>query len=236
MQIDISDETSEQRQYYERTAAHYNAMHINPDDEHGRALSVFMALAELSGHPKSVLDVGAGTGRAVRKIKSKWPTSKIIGVEPSDALREEAYKAGLEKDEMVSGNALSLDSFDYVIETGVLHHISDPIAAVREMVRVAKNGVMISDSNNIGQGSSLSRLIKYIIKSIGLWPALVWIQTGGKMYKTSEGDGVFYSFSAFDCIEAIREKFPRIYYLNTEPCAGFNLYRGTSHVMILARK
>lgn len=235
-----SSEIQEQRQYYERTASHYDAMHLNPADEHGRALGAFMGLAEAFGPIMSVLDVGAGTGRAIHKLKARWPDAKIVGVEPVAALREAGYRNGVSTSELVPGDALNLhfadNSFDYVVETGVLHHISHPSQAVKEMARVASKGVMLSDNNNIGQGSSVVRAAKYIAKSIGLWPALVWMQTGGKMYKTSEGDGVFYSFSAFDCVGILKSKFPIIHYLNTGRCTGFNLYRGATHVMIFARK
>jgi ubiquinone/menaquinone biosynthesis C-methylase UbiE len=228
-----------QRDYYARTAASYDVRHIGPADEHSTALSAFMALAELAGPVTSVLDVGAGTGRAVRMLKDAWPAATILGVEPVAALRAEARNRGLSGDEIRDGDALSLEfadgSFDYVIATGVLHHIEDPERAVREMVRVAKRGVMISDSNNIGQGNALVRLLKYLIKTMGLWRALVFVQTGGRMYKCSEGDGIYFSYCAFDAVKILQRKFPSIHYMNTQPCAGINLYRGATHVMLFAR-
>jgi ubiquinone/menaquinone biosynthesis C-methylase UbiE len=240
MPREIQDEVLEQRHYYERTAEHYESMHVNPTDEHGKALSAFMSLAEISGPVNSVLDVGAGTGRALRKLRDRWPLTKLVGIEPVDALRHVGHKSGISSEELISGDALDLhfddNSFDYVIETGVLHHISKPSVAVREMARVARKGIMISDSNSIGQGNYIVRAIKYFTKGVGLWKVLIWAQTRGKMYKISDGDGVFYSFSAFDCIESFQTKFPLIHYLNTAPCDGFNIYRGASHVMIFASK
>jgi ubiquinone/menaquinone biosynthesis C-methylase UbiE len=240
MPIEIPNEVSEQRRYYERTAQHYDSMHVDARDEHGKALNAFMGLAEVFGPVTSVLDVGAGTGRALKKLKDRWPDARVIGVEPVDALREVGHKNGLLPTQLISGDALHLDfadnSFDYVIETGVLHHIAEPGLAVREMARVARKGLMISDTNNIGQGGAASRAIKYLIKSAGLWPAFVWLQTGGKMYKMSEGDGVFYSFSAYDCIDSFQVKFPNIHYMNTMRSAGVNIYRGSPHVMLFATK
>jgi len=233
-------EVRDQRNYYERTAEHYDSMHVNPSDEHGKALSAFMALAELAGPVDSVLDIGAGTGRALKRLKERWPAAKTIGIEPVAALRAVGHKKEIPTDELIAGDALNLafedDSFDYVIETGVLHHIAEPLVAVREMVRVSKKGVMISDSNNIGQGGAAARAVKFLIKRAGLWPAFIWMQTGGRMYKTSEGDGVFYSFSAYDCVGECRRKFSTVHYMNTTPCAGLNIYRGASHVMIFATK
>lgn len=236
----VRSEVSDQRDYYARTAEHYDAMHVNPTDEHGKALCVFMELAELSGPVESVLDVGAGTGRAIQKLKKRWKDTKITGIEPVEALRQIGHKNGISENELVAGDALNFafedNSFDYVIETGALHHIATPLVAVEEMVRVARKGVMISDSNNVGQGNSYSRTIKFLLKRLGLWPAMVWLQTGGKMFKQSEGDGVYYSFSAFDCIPVLRKKFPAIHCMNTTKSAGFNLYSDASHVVIFASK
>ena len=104
------------------------------------------------------------------------------------------------------------------------------------MTRVARKGVMISDSNNIGQGGAVTRLLKFAIKSLGFWRAAIFLETRGKMYKSSEGDGIYYSFSAFDCVDTIRRKFPIVHYMNTMRCNGYNLYRGAPHVMIFACK
>ena len=101
------------------------------------------------------------------------------------------------------------------------------------MIRVARVGILISDSNNVGQGSYFARKTKRFIKSVGLWRAVVWAQTRGKMYKESDGDGVYYSFCAFDCIPAIRKKFPNIHFMNTVP-SGFDLYGSASHIAIVA--
>jgi ubiquinone/menaquinone biosynthesis C-methylase UbiE len=231
-------EVREQREYYDRTANEYNSMHVNPTDEHGRALSAFMGLAELFGPVDSVLDVGAGTGRALKKIKDRWPNSKVVGVEPVDALREVGHKSGLLPNQLVSGNALDLkfadNSFDYVIETGALHHIPCPSAAVKEMVRVAKKGVMISDNNNLAEGAYLARVTKYLLKRAGLWRTFIYLQTGGKMYKVSEGDGVYYSFSSYDYVDILTHKFVNIHYMNTSNSHDFNIYRSAQHVMIFA--
>ena len=215
-------------------------MHVNSADEHGRALAAFMGLADVLDSTASILDVGAGTGRAVVKFKARWPDAKVIGVEPVEALRRVGYENGLSESELIDGDALQLpfddNSFDYVVETRVLQHNSRPSLAVSEMVRVAKKGVMISDSNNVGQGGLLARFAKYMVKVAGAWSMLVCLQTRGRMYNVSEGDGVYYSFSAFGCVKDVSTKFPVINYLNTGRIGNSNLYRSSTHVMILAVK
>ena len=236
----VSSETKQQRAYYSRTAKHYDAMHLHPVDEHGKALNGFMGLAEVFGPVDSVLDVGAGTGRALEKLRARWPRAEVMGIEPVEELRRIGHSKGIPEDQLVAGDALHLafddDTFDFVVETGALHHIRTPIAAVKEMIRVARKGVMVSDSNNVGQGSASLRFVKFALSSLGLWPAAVFLETRGKMYKESEGDGLYYSFSAFDCVAEMRNKFPTVHYMNTTNTHGFNLYRGATHVMIFACK
>ena len=239
-EITVSTELDEQWAYYRRTAAHYDAMHVHQFDEHGKALRGFLGLAEIYGPIANVLDVGAGTGRALEIVKLRSPDTVVRGVEPVEALRRIGYDKGIPEDALIAGDALNLpfedDSFDFVIETGALHHIKTPLKAVAEMMRVARKGVMISDSNNIGQGGATARIVKFLVKSLGLWPALTYMTTLGRMYKSSEGDGIYYSFTAFDCVSTLQKKFPVVHYMNTVKTDSFDLYRGASHVMLFATK
>lgn len=232
-----SEDVRRQRAYYSETAASYAARHVSDDDEHMIALGLFAGLARRLPHG-SFLDVGAGTGRAVRFLKREFPNARVLGVEPAPELRQAGLAVGdLSPEDLRDGDATRLPfadgEFDWVVETGVLHHIRDYRAAVREMARVARIGVLISDSNNMGQGGPIARGVKRLIKGLGLWDLAVLAQTRGKGYKWSEGDGVYYSFCAFDCVALLRPKFPRLTFANTGP-AGFDLYGSAPHVAIIA--
>jgi ubiquinone/menaquinone biosynthesis C-methylase UbiE len=235
----MDTQTEAQRAYYARTAEHYEAMHVNDDDEHGIALASFAGLAALFG-ARSVLDVGAGTGRAVAKLNAALPGARIVGVEPVAALRQVGHAQGIAEDQLIDGDALALpfadDSFDFVIETGVLHHIANPAEAVSEMIRVARIGVLLSDSNNYGQGSPIARRIKGTIARLGLWRTWIRLSTKGKMARWSEGDGVFYSYSVFNDIALVARKFPRQFVMNTVPLKGTDLKRDAAHVSLFAVK
>src|ERR1700753_1961679 len=98
----MQTQIAQQRAYYSRTAEHYDAMHINRLDEHGKALSAFLGLAQIFGPVGSVLDVGAGTGRAIEKIKAHWPDTKVVGIEPVDNLRAIGHKKGIPETELVA--------------------------------------------------------------------------------------------------------------------------------------
>lgn len=226
-----------QREYYERTAHLYENLHVGQLDEHQIALAAFSGFLSISEHA-AVLDVGAGTGRAVRFLMQRHPNTRVVGVEPVKALRDIGMADGnLPAGSLVEGDATDLhfadDEFEWTVETGVLHHIRDARAAVREMCRVARVGIMLSDANNVGQGSSLARTAKRLIRALGLWPAVVAIQTRGRMYKESDTDGIYYSFSIFDVLHIVRQKFPHVHLMNTKE-SGADLYGSAEHLMVIA--
>ncbi len=236
----MTDATALQRAYYERTAAGYEVKRVKKRTTHPMAISAFAGMARFQGGG-SILDVGAGTGRAVRILQDMFPDERVIGVEPVEGMRKTGIETGLVKsDTLIEGDATDLqfadDEFNWVIETGILHHVPNWQKAVNEMVRVASRGIMISDSNAIGQGSVLGTTAKYTIKSLGLWNTLQWVQTRGKMYKYSEGDGVYYSFTAFDALAIIRRKFPEIRIMNTRNVRDERgaFYRTSPSVMVFA--
>lgn len=232
------NEVEIQRSYYAAAADRYEEMHVSKKDEHYLALGFLIAALDFY-EITSVLDLGCGTGRVLRHIKSVRPNIRILGVEPVKELREIGYNLGLTTDELVDGDATKLDykncEFDLVSEFGILHHIPRPELAVAEMLRVAKKAIFISDSNNFGQGSTLSRAIKQAANAIGLWKTLDLIKTRGKGYTISEGDGLFYSYSVFNNYDLVRASCKKVHLLNTNDGA-INPYRTASHVALLGVK
>jgi ubiquinone/menaquinone biosynthesis C-methylase UbiE len=224
-----------QREYYRRTAAEYDGCHVTAPGEHEFALAFMLSTIGFLGI-KSVLDIGSGTGRALLQIKQAYPELRVVGIEPSEALREVGYGKGVPRDVLIDGDGLALPfangEFDLVCEFGVLHHVPDPKKAVAEMLRVAGRGVFLSDSNNYGQGGAASRALKQVLHSLGLWKAMDLVRTRGKGYHISESDGLFYSYSVFDNYDQIASACGRVHVLNTTP-AGTNPYRSASHVALL---
>ena len=227
-----------QRAYYARTAHRYDDMHVHEDDAHGFALRFMISVVEHLGI-KSILDIGCGTGRALLEIKREMPNITAIGIEPSSELRKVGHAKGLLEAELIDGDAMNLalsdGSFDLVCEFGALHHMPVPSKAVSEMLRVARRAIFVSDGNNFGQGTKVSRLLKQVIHAAGLWPLADLIKTKGNRYTISEGDGVAYSYSVFNDYSQIREKCKSVHLLNTTD-AGPNLYRTASAVALLGIK
>ena len=227
-----------QKDYYARTASRYDEMHVHQKDEH--YLSATLLLATLDFFEiRSILDIGAGTGRVVKLINKKRPDVRIVGIEPVAELREQGYISGLSSQVLLEGNALALafkdSEFDLVCEFGVLHHIQKPEIAVSEMLRVAKKAIFISDSNNFGQGRLPVRKLKQFINYLGLWKFFDLIKTKGKGYSISEGDGLAYSYSVFNNYKQIEKQCKNIHLFNTVG-SGVNLYKCASHVALLGIK
>lgn len=226
-----------QRAYYASTAASYDAAHLEAD-EHQFALQIM--LAAIRHHQfNSVLDVGAGTGRALTFLKREAPALKVIGIEPSAELRAIGHQKGLTTEELQHGDALSLpcgdQSVDLVCEFSALHHIPHPAQAVSEMLRVAKRAIFISDTNNFGQGRPAVRLMKQAINGLRLWAVADWLKTRGRGYSESEGDGIAYSYSVFNDWPQIRRRCRVVHVFNTD-AADINPYRTAAHVALLGLK
>jgi ubiquinone/menaquinone biosynthesis C-methylase UbiE len=189
-----------QQEYYERTASCDDAMHVTDGDEHQISLRYISAFIEHLS-VKSALDVGCGTGRGTEYIHRWHPEVEVIGLEPVRALLDIAKQKGASSTSLIRGSGLDLPfhdrPFDAVIELGVLHHVRLPNQIVMEMCPVAKKTVFISDSNIFGQGRIAVRSLKLFLYKAGLWGLAKFIQTGGRGYTISEGDGLAYSYSVY---------------------------------------
>jgi ubiquinone/menaquinone biosynthesis C-methylase UbiE len=203
--------------YYTDTASVYDAMHTDGEtDEHYYALGFVEMLCDTLGL-NTLLDVGSGTGRSVGVLLANGRDAR--GVEPVMALIEEAAKNGIPRGRIVQGSGYSLpfedNSFDAVVECGVLHHVAEPSRVVGEMTRVARQAVFLSDNNRFGQGSFTARILKLALHKARLWNAAMLLQTRGKMYKVSDGDGVYYSYSVFESYNQLHQWADKIWLIPT---------------------
>ncbi len=205
-----------QRKYYAQTAAAYDQMHLM-DQEHNLALAYIEAELKRLGL-NSVLDLGCGTGRGVMRLLTAGLDVK--GVEPvAELLKNGMMSHNLPPERMIEGSGEALpfadQSFDAVMELGVLHHVPNPAVVVREMTRVARHAIFLSDSNRFGQGRFLWRLAKVAAWKLGVWPFLDWLRTRGKGYTISKEDGLAYSYSVYDSFDALAEWADVIYIIPT---------------------
>jgi ubiquinone/menaquinone biosynthesis C-methylase UbiE len=214
MSADADHPVEIQRQYYTETAARYDQMHAQEGDDDPVNAGFLHALLRLV-EAHTILDVGAGTGRGVRRLAEAFPNALVCGVEPVAALAERAVKENrVPAGAMFRGTGEALPfadaSFDAVCEFSILHHVRNPSAVVREMLRVARKAVFIADSNRFGQGSGPARLFKLALYKTGLWGVANYVKTRGKGYLITEGDGLAYSYSVFDSFSHIANWADRV--------------------------
>jgi len=96
-----------------------------------------------------ILDLGTGPGYLPIEIVRRAPDITIIGVDLSRKLiqmaQANAAKSGLSHQlrfEVGNSAGLRFDDgvFDMVISTGMLHSLKNPVAVLKEIYRVLKNG------------------------------------------------------------------------------------------------
>ena len=102
-------------------------------------------------NPRTVLDAGCGEGFVSKYLADRDPSLEILGVDVSpDAIRYAQENFG-DAAGFQAGSILSLpfkdNSFDTVVCSEVLEHISELELAVTELKRVARTYVVISVPN-----------------------------------------------------------------------------------------
>jgi ubiquinone/menaquinone biosynthesis C-methylase UbiE len=231
-----------QRSYYERTACRYDRYHLQTTDEHEVACRFISAFSRLLG-AATLLDVGCGTGRALRILGRRNPELVIHGVDVSEGMLKHA-RAKFGANSLLLGEGANLpfndNSYDIVMETGVLHHVRQPDKIVREMMRVARKAVFISDHNIFGQGSAISRRLKWALYRAKLWHIAKLLQNRGRDYCFSDGDGVVYSYSAYFQYRLLERWPANVLAISTSVVAGdsgcFSPLFGAKEVLLCALK
>jgi ubiquinone/menaquinone biosynthesis C-methylase UbiE len=131
-------------QFFNHWAASYERSPIQRvfDRVHDAALD----LTEAAGTGMtngSILDVGCGTGRLLRKAGMRWPSARLIGVDPADEMVEiargltpsAAFHVGV-----AENLPLPDASVDAALSTLSFHHWEGRLAGLREVARVLRPG------------------------------------------------------------------------------------------------
>lgn len=100
----------------------------------------------------ALLDVGCGPATVTADLADRLPGGSVVGVDASakvlDAARDLVRERGLDNLTFETANAYELpfddDAFDVVYAHQLLQHLSDPVAALVEMRRVAKPGGIVA--------------------------------------------------------------------------------------------
>lgn len=116
------------------------------------------AVAELAPAPGTyVLDAGCGTGRALSLLRAAvGPSGRVVGVDATPEMLAEARRLGRRTEaSLVLADVQHLPLVEGVCGAifagGLLPHLDDPLAALRELARVALVGAGLAVFHPIGR-------------------------------------------------------------------------------------
>jgi len=93
--------------------------------------------------PESILDIGCGTGRLLRRAAEHWPRARLTGADPAEGMVQEARRLTPGAEFQVSlAESLALpDGYaDLAFSTASFHHWQDQQQGVRQIARVLRPG------------------------------------------------------------------------------------------------
>lgn len=121
---------------------------LHEDVVHGRRVRVLAGhLAPLLPRSAKVLDVGCGDGRVAASIRARRPDVDVRGI---DVLVRAHSEIPVEAFDGVT-IPYPDGSFDAVLLVDVVHHAVEPMALLREAVRVTRQSVVIKDHTREGR-------------------------------------------------------------------------------------
>ncbi|MBT2400812.1 class I SAM-dependent methyltransferase [Streptomyces sp. ISL-100] len=138
------------------------------DQQHGATCGVAhrLALAAVAAHgtvPRSVLDIGCGTGVLLDLVAQRWPQARLRGVDPAQRMIDVAGRR-LPQAELAVATAERLPvpdaSVDLVLSTTSFNHWSDHRAALREAARVARPGGLVVVVEHAPPGLLMGALLR----------------------------------------------------------------------------
>ncbi|MFI8325047.1 class I SAM-dependent methyltransferase [Streptomyces sp. NPDC085529] len=157
----MSDDPTDVRAFFATRAADWDSRF--PDD--GPAYAA--AVADLGLRPgDAVLDAGCGTGRALPPLRTAvGPSGTVIGADLTPEMLAEAVRAG-RGGPGGAGTLLLADvgrlplrdgALDAVFGAGLVSHLADPAADLRELARVVRPGGRLALFHPIGRAALAAR-------------------------------------------------------------------------------
>ncbi|MGW8943453.1 class I SAM-dependent methyltransferase [Streptomyces koyangensis] len=111
----------------------------------------------------AVLDAGCGTGRALPALRAAvGAAGTVLGADLTEAMLAEAVRAGRrEAGALLLADAerlpLRTGALDAVFAAGMVSHLADPVAGVREWARVVRPGGTLALFHPIGRAALADR-------------------------------------------------------------------------------
>ncbi|WP_306329026.1 class I SAM-dependent methyltransferase [Streptomyces venezuelae] len=157
----MSDDPTHVREFFGARAADWDSRF--PDD--GPAYAA--AVDELGLRPgDAVLDAGCGTGRALPPLRAAvGPTGTVLGADLTPEMLEQAVRAGRGSAEGIATLLLADvgrlpvrdGALDAVFGAGLVSHLAEPVAGLRELARAVRPGGRLALFHPIGRAALAAR-------------------------------------------------------------------------------
>ena len=154
----MSDDHTHVQEFFGARAADWDSRF--PDD--GPAYAA--AVAELGlREGDRVLDAGCGTGRALTPLRAAvGPSGVVVGADLTPAMLQAAVRAGRGHDGQllladVAALPLRSEALDAVFAAGLIAHLPQPAANLRELSRVVRPGGTLALFHPIGRAALAAR-------------------------------------------------------------------------------
>jgi ubiquinone/menaquinone biosynthesis C-methylase UbiE len=137
--MEINQKKADVQDFNRRAATYENSRRQSIIFDHVQR--TVLDLAKNANKPESILDVGCGTGRLLRKAKEHWPDARLIGVDPAEGMIQQAIQlvSGAEFHVAIAESLPLPDaSVDLVFSTLSFHHWSSQAKGVSEITRVLR--------------------------------------------------------------------------------------------------
>ncbi|CAL9272640.1 2-methoxy-6-polyprenyl-1,4-benzoquinol methylase, mitochondrial [Streptomyces sp. SudanB5_2050] len=154
----MSDDHTHVQEFFGARAADWDSRF--PDD--GPAYTAAVAELGLSDGAR-VLDAGCSTGRALPPLRAAvGPSGLVVGADLTPAMLQAAVRAGRDRDGRllladVAALPLRSRSLDAVFAAGLVAHLPDPPANLRELARVVRPGGVLALFHPIGRAALAAR-------------------------------------------------------------------------------
>jgi SAM-dependent methyltransferase len=131
-----------------------------PDDDPLYALAVAELAPPVGG---VVLDAACGTGRAIVPLRAAVGSAgTVVGIDLTSEMLTEASRLGRDRIAHlvladVTRLPLASDSFDAVFAAGLIPHLDDPVAGLRELARVCRPHARLVLFHPIGRAALARR-------------------------------------------------------------------------------
>ncbi len=163
---------------------------------HSANATEFMARRTIESHGEffllylmpgvSVLDCGCGPGSITLSIADRIGNGRVVGVDFGDSQIQRAIEAakerGIRNADFQQADCYSLPfedaSFDRVFSNALMEHLTDPVRALREMLRVLKPGGVIGVSSPDWTGFVLAPPSDVLTTAVAAYTALRKLATG----------------------------------------------------------